>query len=60
MPKKEKESWTDVTGRAKFPGQLLLDTQPGMVDQMTEMTYPDQQGKHPEFGEEILALAREL
>ncbi|KAL9003364.1 MAG: hypothetical protein Q9188_003758 [Gyalolechia gomerana] len=60
LSKKEKETWQDAVGRASFAKMLILDTQPGMLDMMTETTYPDQSGKHPEFGEEILELARHL
>ena len=31
-----------------------------MLDQMTEMAYPEQRGRHPEMGEEIEELASKL
>ena len=60
VTKKEKEAWEDARGRAQFSALLILDTMPGALNQMTESAYPDQNGKHPEFGEEILALARDI
>jgi len=60
MPANQKNSWIEVMGRAHMSAQLILDTQPGMLDQMTESTYPGEMGKHPEFGEEILGIARGL
>ncbi|KAL9030452.1 MAG: hypothetical protein Q9196_001436 [Gyalolechia fulgens] len=60
LSKEEKEAWQDAVGRASFAKMLILDTQPGMLDMMTERAYPAQGGKHPEFGEEILELARHL
>jgi len=50
----------EVLGRNFMAKQLILDTKPGTLDRMTESTYPEQKGRHPAFGEEILALAREL
>jgi len=50
----------DVIGRNFMAKQLILDTKPGALDKMTESTYPEQKGRHPKFGEEILALARDL
>lgn len=60
VTKEENEAWLDAYGRAKFSGFLILDTKPGMLNEMTEAAYPDQNGQHPEFGEDILALARKL
>ncbi|KAK7192327.1 hypothetical protein PSPO01_01899 [Paraphaeosphaeria sporulosa] len=39
---------------------LILDVQQGVLDGMTESQHPEQRGKHPAFGEGILALAREI
>ena len=39
---------------------LMTDQMPGMLDLMTEQTYPGQKGKHPEFGEDVLEVARQL
>jgi hypothetical protein len=50
----------DVVGRTTMASNLILDTQKGMLDGMTESTYPEQKGKHPAFGEEILQLARDM
>ena len=41
VTKKEREAWDDAYGRAKFSGLLILDTNPGMLNQMTEAAYPD-------------------
>lgn len=60
MSKQEAEAWEDVVGRTFFSGKLILDDKPGLLNEMVEMAYPDQNGKHPEFGEEVLALARAL
>jgi hypothetical protein len=54
------EDYMDVLGRSFMASQLILDTKPGTLDMMTETTYPEQRGQHPQFGEEILQLAREL
>ncbi|KAL8979545.1 MAG: hypothetical protein Q9205_005143 [Flavoplaca limonia] len=60
LTKQEKEKWQDAIGRTTFTKMLILDTTPGMLNMMTETTYPDQRGAHPDFGEEILELARHL
>ena len=39
---------------------LILDTNKGMLDMMMESTYPGQTGEPPTFGDEVLAVAREL
>lgn len=39
---------------------LLLDSNKGMLEMMTESTYPGQRGSHPATGEEVLDLARQL
>lgn len=46
-------------GRAVLT-KTLITGKDGMLDQMTEMTYPEQKGRHPEMGEEIEALAGKL
>ncbi len=58
--KSDKPQWVDCVGRTTYAKMLMLDTKPGTLDQMTEMTYPGQRGQHPQFGEEVLALARQL
>lgn len=55
-----REAWSDVLGRSMMASQLILDTKPGMLNMMIESTNPEQKGKHPEFGDEIKALAREI
>lgn len=60
LSKKDEETWEDAIGRTFLAQQLILDTKKGMLDMMTESTYPDQKGKHPDFGEEILELAKHL
>lgn len=50
----------DVIVRTTTACNLILDSQKGMLDDMTESQYPEQKGKHPSFGEEILTLAREM
>ena len=60
LTKQEEEKWQDAIGRTTFTKMLILDTRPGMLNMMTETTYPDQRGAHPDFGEEILELARHL
>lgn len=58
MSMQEVEARKDAVGRTFFSGKLILDDKPGFLNEMVEMTYPGQKGKHPEFGEEVLALAR--
>ncbi|KAL8953164.1 MAG: hypothetical protein Q9222_000985 [Ikaeria aurantiellina] len=58
LSKAAQEKWMDAVGRAQFSGLLILDTRPGMLDSMIELTYPGQGGEKPEFGEEILEIAR--
>lgn len=60
LSKKEKETWEDAVGRATFAKMLIHDNKHGALNMITEAAYPDQSGQHPEFGEEILELARHL
>lgn len=60
MSKAEKDRWNDAQGRAVFSGALITDKEAGMLNQMTEMTYPGQKGKHPDFGDKILEIAGTL
>ena len=60
LSRKEKEVWNDARGRAMYASILILDTNPGSLNQMTEMTYPGQTGKHPDFGDEIMEIAQRL
>ncbi|KAL1604755.1 hypothetical protein SLS60_004295 [Paraconiothyrium brasiliense] len=55
----------DFVGRTlgqlfRMDPELPQDSQKGMLDEMTESQYPEQKGKHPAFGEEILQLARDM
>ena len=54
------EDWQEAVGRATFAKQLITDANPGMLDMMTESTYPEQRGRHPAFGEAVLQAARKL
>ena len=56
----QREKWDDVHSRSALAAQLILDTMPGMLNTMTEKTYPGQAGQHPEFGEGIMESARKL
>lgn len=56
----EREKWEDVISRSTLASSLILDTNCGMLDMMVAGTYPDQQGRHPELGAEILESARKL
>ena len=60
MNRRQREAWDDCKGRAKMSKQLILDTNPGMLNMMMQSTYPNQSGEPPAFGEEVLAAAREL
>ena len=57
---RDEEAWSDVVGRSQMIKMLILDTNKGALDKMMESTYPDQGGRHPDFGEEILEIARSL
>ncbi len=50
--------WEDATGRAFFTKMLITDQKKGTLDQMVESTYGKQAGQPPEFGEEIMEIAR--
>ncbi|KAL8641852.1 MAG: hypothetical protein Q9228_001399 [Teloschistes exilis] len=60
LGREEKEAWDDAIGHTVMAQGLILDTTNSALDRMTESTYPDQKGRHPEFGEEILELAKHL
>ena len=60
LSKQDKSVWEDATGRAAFSKMLILDEMPGMLNQMTESTYPGQAGRHPDFGKDVLDLARTM
>ncbi|KAF2234680.1 hypothetical protein EV356DRAFT_576609 [Viridothelium virens] len=60
MGKAEKEIWSDVVGRSMMAKQLILDTMPGGLDMMVNMTHPGQTEPKTDFGEEIRALAGRL
>ncbi|KAK3062409.1 hypothetical protein LTS18_004111 [Coniosporium uncinatum] len=56
----EKEAWQDALTRAMMTQSLIMDTAKGRLNAMTESTYPEQKGRHPNFGSEIKSLARGL
>jgi len=56
----ETEMWEDATGRAFFTKTLIMDTKKGALDQMVETSYGKQAAQPPEFGEEIMEMARSL
>ncbi len=60
VSEEEGDAWNDVRGRAVYAGMLITDRMKGVLNMMTESTYPGQKGQHPEFGEEILKLAGEM
>lgn len=60
LSKREEEIWKDAEGRATYASMLITDQLPGMLDLMTEQTYPGQKGNHPEFGDEILDIVKRL
>jgi hypothetical protein len=53
-------AWTDVVSRSAMARQLLLDPSGAMLNSTLEIQYPDQRGRHPALGDEVLAAAREL
>ncbi len=53
-------TWQDVIGRSVVAGDLILDTNRGMLDMMVDSTYPGQPGPRPVIGEDIKAVARKL
>ena len=56
----QKQDWDDVRSRNVMTKSLILDIKPGMLNQLVENTYPGQVGEHPQFGDEILAIVRDL
>jgi hypothetical protein len=50
----------DCIGKSAYLAHLILDTTPGALNTMMEQLYPDQRGKHPEFGSEVTELARKV
>ena len=55
----EGEPWDDVVGRSVMAAELLLDSNPGMLDTLVDSTYPGQSPR-PVLGERVLEAAREL
>lgn len=41
LSKAEKEKWHDAVGRAILTRLLITDDKPGMLNMMTELTYPE-------------------
>ena len=60
MSREEREIWGDILGRSQMAKNLILDTEPGMLDMMVATTYPGQSGPRLEFDEGIITLARQL
>ena len=56
MSAKEKAAWSDVTGRTIMAANLILDTNPGMLDMMVQAP----SSKEADFGPEILGIAKEI
>lgn len=54
------EIWSDVMSRSAMSKILLVGDDPSKLEMMLEMQYPDQRGRHPEIGEEILTAAKAL
>ena len=57
MSTSDRATWEDVISRSILAASLILDEKPGMLDSMVAST---SNGPQPEFGEEILELARRL
>ena len=60
MFQRDKETWRDAISRTKIACDLILNTTPGMLDMMMQPTSSGQNSTQPEFGEEILEIARSL
>ncbi|GIZ49077.1 hypothetical protein CKM354_001211700 [Cercospora kikuchii] len=56
----QKETYHDVISRSVMSKSLLTDQRPGMLNMMIESTNPEQRGRHPELGADILAAANAL
>lgn len=54
------EIWSDVLTRTDMAKALLTNRSPGMLNTMIESTNPDERDRHPDLGEEVLALANAL
>jgi len=50
----------DCVGKAAYLAHLILDTTPGALNTMMEQLYPDQKGRHPDFGSDVIELARKV
>ena len=59
MSAKEKEVWSDVTGRSVMAANLILKTNPGMFNMLVQNPEPNTDGD-VDFGAEILAIAGEI
>jgi hypothetical protein len=61
MPDGISKGMMDVVTRTVMASTLIInESKPGMLDEMTESLYPEQRGKHPRFGDEIVQLARDM
>jgi hypothetical protein len=50
----------DCIGKSAYLSHLIMDTTPGALNRMMEQLYPDQKGKHPDFGDDVVELARKV
>lgn len=50
----------DIVGKAAYLCHLILDTTPGALNRMMEQLYPDQKGKHPAFGDDVVELCKKI
>lgn len=60
LSSREREMLKDAQGRALCSSMLILDEIPGTLNQMIAQTYDGQTETPPEFGKEILDIARRL
>ena len=58
MGERDNERMKDCIGRAMMSAIMITDTESGRLEMMTEMTYPDQRGKHPNFSDEVMEAAK--
>ncbi|KXT08685.1 hypothetical protein AC579_8664 [Pseudocercospora musae] len=56
----KKAIWKDVVSRTVMTKMLLAEDHTSKLETMLEAQYPDQRGRHPEIGEEVVAAARAL
>ncbi|KXT00600.1 hypothetical protein AC578_3171 [Pseudocercospora eumusae] len=56
----KKAIWNDVVNRTVMTKTLLAEDDTSKLETMLEAQYPDQRGRHPDIGDEVLAAARAL